>query len=155
MKYTHKDKVECPLTGGQNFSLAAWGGPLSKKAHPQGVELVAGGCLPPTANTVGLGNTNGQNQGQPEDGALRLHLLEVVDCRACKCKGAQPEVLLLRKSLTSVGCDNKKMARSCKQALCRATNCTLACSLHFQGPGHVCTKKLCQQWHIQLEIVCC
>ena len=47
------------------------------------VEVAGGGGGPADLHAVGLCNGNSQEQGLPEDGALLLHLLEVVDCWAC------------------------------------------------------------------------
>jgi hypothetical protein len=48
------------------------------------VEVLAAGRGPADANAVGLSQANGEHEGLPEDGRLLgLHLLEVVDGRAC------------------------------------------------------------------------
>lgn len=48
------------------------------------VEVLAAGRGPADANAVRLSNSDGEKDGLPEDrGLLGLHLLEVVDGRAC------------------------------------------------------------------------
>lgn len=47
------------------------------------VKVLAAGRGPADTNAVGLSKANGEHKGLPEDGSLGLHLLEVVDGRAC------------------------------------------------------------------------